>query len=89
MSELETSAFTGTGFDTFPSIYSDNQIISECSNWEDERIERVVQEYTTFLERDDLQPRARAGAERILDHLGFEMDYRMGAYDYLLECGDE
>lgn len=80
----EKDGFTTEGFAPFPSTYYDDKFIRECSEWDDSRIERMVTEYWQFLERDDIQPRARATAERILEHLGFEMDFRYGAYDYSL-----
>ena len=83
------SEFTSHGSEPFPSTYFDNRDIGNCSEWSDERIEGMVTEYWQFMDRKDLQPRARAIGERVLAHLGFEMDYRYGAYETLPRLEDE
>lgn len=83
------SSFTGEGFAPFPNVYSDNQRLGECSEWPDSVIEDKVCEYWQFLDRDDIMPRAIAAAHRVIDHLGFEMDYRYGAYETTQRLEDE
>lgn len=73
--------FTGEGFEVFPSIYQDNQRVKEVAEWPDVYLETKVTEYWQFLMREDLMPRARQAAHRILEHLGFEIDWRAGQYD--------
>ena len=80
MATSSEGAFTTEGFKPFPSVHSDNQIIGGCSEWSDQIIEEKITEYWLFLERDDIQPRARGLAQRVLAHLGFEIDYRAGCY---------
>lgn len=79
------SEFTGDGFKPFPNTIADRQQIGDCINWPDSRIEDKVVEYWSFLDRTDLMPRAIKVAHSILDILGFEMDVRYGAYDYVLD----
>lgn len=83
------TGFTTEGYAPFPSVYFDNRDIGNCSEWSDERIEDLVTDYWLFLEGEDIQPRARKAAQRVLEHLGFEMDYRYGAYDYCLEGNED
>lgn len=77
----ESSAFTGTGFDSMPSLYFHDRDIAEVSEYSDERLEEMRVEYMTFLQRDDLMPRATKTAQRILCHLAFEQLYRSGAFE--------
>jgi hypothetical protein len=82
------SEFSGDGYQPFPNLHSDNQVIGQCSEWEDDRIENMVTDYWQFLERSDIQPRAIKLANRVLEHLGFEMDFRYGAYDSMIQLED-
>lgn len=75
------SSFTSEGHKPFMNTHSDSQRLGECSEWPDVILETKVTEYWQFLMRDDLQPRATAAAHRILEHLGFEIDYRAGVYN--------
>ena len=79
------SEFAGEGFTPFLNTEADAYQMKSVSEWPDARIEDKVLEYWEFLERKDLMPRAVKAAHRILEHLGFEMDARYGAYDYVLE----
>lgn len=87
------SDFTGTGFDTFPSLYSDLTWIHDLA---DERLiprevlERKVGEYVTFLNRDDLMPRAKKTANYILDHMIFELyEGDIGQEDFITKLEDD
>lgn len=82
------SEFTGNGFETFPSIHVDNKRVAEFSEWTTPVLEEHTSQYAAFLQRDDLMPRARAQAERVLDHLLFELAYRDGIYDEFIEKND-
>lgn len=75
------SDFVGEGFKPFPNIYEDNKAVGAISGLSEAVLERKVHEYWEFLGRDDIMPRARDMAHRILLHLGFEVDYRAGEYD--------
>lgn len=84
MSEtIETSVFTSQGDVYRPSLYADNQLVSEFSDdrFTDEILMRKAEEYRDFLGRDDLMPRARREAERVQAHLFFEVCYRNGLYE--------
>lgn len=83
------SDFSGEDYRPFPNVYSDNERIGQCSEWSDQIIEDRVTVYWLFLERDDIMPRARIAGQRVLAHLGFEIDYRAGVYvDQELELLD-
>lgn len=78
---METSSpFTGEGFESFPSLYADSKLVSEFSEWPTENLEARVHQYGQFLSKERM-PRATATANRILDHLLFELAYRDGVYD--------
>lgn len=74
------SEFASQGFEPFPSLYADSQLISKFSEWPTEVIEARVTEYGQFLSKPQM-PRATATGNRILDHLIFELGYRDGIYD--------
>lgn len=74
-------SFTSEGLQPFPNTHSNSQRLGECSEWPDVIIETKITEYWQFLSRDDIMPRAKEAAHRILTHLGFEIDYRAGIYD--------
>lgn len=79
--KTETSPFASEGFETFPSLYADNKQVQAYSELATEILERKANEYAAFLEKDDLMPRARQTATRILDHITFELAYREGMYE--------
>lgn len=78
---VETSGFTSSGYESFPSLHVDNKLVAEFSSWPIENLEHRVNEYTAFLQRPDLMPRAREQAERVREHILFELAYRDGVYD--------
>lgn len=79
------SEFTGSGKEHFPHFYADTQKIAVFAEMEKEILERLCDEYTQFLSRDNIMPRAETTANRILDHIMFELAYREGIYDDYLE----
>lgn len=84
-----TATFVGEGFKPFPNTIADRQVVSECLEWSDERIEAKVVEYWAFLDRTDLMPRARIAANQILGLLGFEMDERYKDDAWIQKLEDE
>lgn len=87
MSEAPT--FSGEGFKPFPNVHSDNEHIGDISNWEDRLIEEKIVEYWQFMNRKDIQPRARKMGQRILNHLNFEMECRYGSPELMQKIEDE
>ena len=84
--ENSMSEFAGKGFESFPHLYADTKKIAVFAEMEKEILERLSSEYTEFLSRENIMPRAREAANRILDHVMFELAYREGVYaDYLIE----
>lgn len=84
MSEtIEQSVFTGGGFEYRPSLYADNKLVSELSDarFTDDVLMSKAEEYREFLQHPDLMPRARAEAERVQQHLLFEVMYRYGLFE--------
>jgi hypothetical protein len=75
------SDFTTEGFESFPNIYVDNLQTHEFSTWNRAVLEARVMQYGTFLQQSDLMPRAKEGANRVMDHLLFELAWRDGVYD--------
>jgi len=75
------SEFSTEGFESFPSLYADNKRIAELSEWTIPMLEERASQYAAFLQRDDLMPRAKAQADRMLDHVLFELTYRDGFYN--------
>lgn len=78
------SEFTSQGGEVFPNTYSDLQTISEVAEWPIERLNHKANEYGKFLLREDLMPRALKAANFIMDRLLFEMAYRDGVYDPII-----
>ncbi|HET8708969.1 MAG TPA: hypothetical protein VFL85_01670 [Candidatus Saccharimonadales bacterium] len=76
----ENSGFTSEGHRSFANSYEDNKRVGEFSSLNDAALEYKVREYEEFVTRDDIMPRARTAASRILNHLGFEIGYRSGIY---------
>jgi hypothetical protein len=75
------SEFSTEGFESFPSLYADNKRTAELSEWTIQMLEERASQYVAFLQRDDLMPRAKAQADRMLDHMLFELQYRDGLYN--------
>lgn len=74
------SEFASQGHESFPSLQSDNDRVGEFSEWSNENLEARVWQYGHFLSTEQM-PRATKTANRILDHLLFELAYRDGVYD--------
>lgn len=74
------SDFTSQGGEVFPSIQSDEFRIHAIAEWPDKQLEEKVTEYWAFLNQGNVIPRALKASNRILAHLGFEVDYRAGFY---------
>lgn len=77
--------------ETFPNIYVDKNMIEELSQqvvasdemlYSDEMLRGKMQEYKDFITRDDISPRSRQDAYRIVRHIGFELLYRGGYFDH-------
>lgn len=82
MSEvIEQSGFTPQGFESMPSIYSDSRDIGNVSELANEVLDAKTMEYGRFLQSPDIMPRAKQSAERIINHLLFELAWRDGVYD--------
>lgn len=79
--EPETSAFTSDGRAEFPPIYEDSKKLHELSTWRSSVLQGRLVRYLAFLD-DDPMPRARAGAQRIVEHIDFELQYRMSNPDW-------
>lgn len=75
------SGFTSAGFENTPDIHLTNQQVGEFSMLDDAALAYKIQQYGSVLLQDGVNPRALAGAQRILTHLNFEQQYRAGVYD--------
>jgi len=75
------SDFNGEGFASFPNTYEDNKAAGIFSDWPQDVLEARVTEYGAFLQRTDLMPRAQATANRVMEHLLFELAWRDGIYN--------
>lgn len=64
----------------FPNVYGDSQQVGDYASWPQEILEDRMNTYTTYTQREDISPRSRGEAERILAHLCFELCYREGIY---------
>lgn len=64
-------------------LYFDEIRLKGVTEMKEERIKELSKEYLQYLERDDLMPRARESAQRILSRLAFEMICREGYYGYV------
>lgn len=78
---MSQETFVPSGFETFPNLYADDKLVGEFSLLDRKIIELKLSEYTVFLQRTDIMERARGTAERVRDHLIFELAYRDGVYD--------
>jgi hypothetical protein len=72
-----------------PNIYADNQEVRNFSAWGRGRLEQRVSEYGLFLQSPDLMPRARQGANRVMDHALFELAWQDGVYDQNITIQEE
>jgi len=75
------SGFTSAGYENTPDIYLTNQEVRNFSALDDAALTHMNQQYGDVLTQEGVNPRALAGAQRILTHLIFEQDYRAGNYD--------
>ena len=80
-------SFTTEGYESFPSLYQDTQRLHEVGEWPYDVLENRVNEYGAFLTRQDLMPRAKATANRLLDHYLFELAYRDQVWDEVIKKG--
>lgn len=76
----ENDGFTTGAREKFPNLHADYQQVGEFASWPQNALERLYAEYTDFVKRDDLMPRAANSADTILAHLAFELAYREGIY---------
>ena len=74
--EYETSAFSTDGRAEFPPIYEDSKKLGELSTWRSSVLQGRLGRYIAFLD-DNPMPRARNGAQRIVEHIDFELQYRL------------
>lgn len=80
METTNEAVFASGGFEEFPPLYFDNRDIATISEWPTEVLEERVHQYGQFLSKPQM-PRATATANRILDHMIFELAFRDGVYD--------
>lgn len=90
-----SESFIPGGYEAFPSLVSDSKRVGLLGDmrrnregkleyvYSTERIEELVMQYGHYLANNPM-PRGKATAERILDHLLFELAYRDGVYDEIL-----
>jgi hypothetical protein len=64
-----------------PNVYSDSKRLGQFSEWDAEMLEARTMQYGEYLQTPDLMPRARLGADRVLNHLLFELAWRDGIYE--------
>lgn len=83
------SEFATQGFAPFPDCYHDNLRVGSFSDLSDGGLDYLTDEYGRFAQRTDIMPRARTAANRILDHLLFELAYRDGIYESAPRMEDE
>lgn len=81
--------FTGEGFDSFPSLYHDEQRLQNVMNWPSNQLADKVREYAHFLRQPDNMPRAQQTAQRIFNRLAFEVGQREGMHHSVLKDLDE
>lgn len=63
------------------NTYEDNRRVGELSEMSTEVLKRMMGAYATFLQRQDIMPRARAVATRVKTHVEFEIAYRAGHFE--------
>lgn len=72
----KNNGFTSGGFDSFPNLYHDQQRVHEIVTWPRNMLENRMAEYTRFLQREDLMPRAAQAATNILGAMCLELSWR-------------
>lgn len=75
------------GYDGTPNIYAANQTAGSFSGLSDEALEDKIKEYGSVLGQEGVNPRAIAGARRVLAHLTFEQQCRSGDFDDAVAAG--
>lgn len=75
----ETATFVPEG-EVFPNLHADTELVHRLAELSDEALDYKAKEYSMFLERTYLMPRAINAANRILEHIIFEMNFRNGIY---------
>lgn len=92
----ETDSFIPGGFEAFPSLKSDNervgllgsQILNKKGQLEytysTPRLEELVRQYGHYLNNDPM-PRGKKTAERVMEHLLFELRYRSGGFNEIIK----
>lgn len=65
----------------FPNVYGDSLQTGDYASWPQTALEERVYTYIEYVGREDISPRSRGEAERILGHLTFELCYREGWYE--------
>lgn len=81
--EQEPSAFVSQGKEKFPPLYFDNKDVANFSDdikWPSDVLMARFALYADFLAQDDNMPRAVETANRITEHILFELQYREGIY---------
>lgn len=83
MSKEESRGF-GTDYnnDPMPPIYHDLNRIHEVANWPQAMLEERMAEYTKFLQRPDIMPRAQQASLKLLGLMAFEHSYRFSQLDF-------
>ena len=76
----ETSTFTTEGFKDIPNTYFDMIKVKDVSEWPDERLESELLKYETYVNSKDILPRAQKEAEKIVEYLLFEYQWRQGFF---------
>lgn len=77
----DSAAFTTDGRAEFPPLYEDSKLASEFSAWRTSVLRGRLTRYLAFLD-DNPMPRAKAATERLIEHLDFELQYRLANPDW-------
>lgn len=76
--------------EAFPNVYADTHMIQELSQqkvasdeflYPDDVLRQRMVEYKAYVQRDDISPRSRAEAYKVMRHVGFELLYRGGYFE--------
>lgn len=76
-------SFVPEGGEVFPNLHEDFKDIATVTEWPQAKLDSKLAEYTEFLKRDDLMPRAVKTANWILDRMLFEVACQTGMYQEL------
>ena len=69
----------------FPNTHTDNKDVGLFSLLSREALEEKIVVYTEFVTDKDTMKRAELAGRRVLLHAMFELDYRKGFYDEIIE----